>query len=464
MRTVVGIADDVRRGRLRAVDVLGECLAAIASQNAKVNAFVFTDAEGARRAARAIDARVAEGIDPGPLAGVPFGVKDLEPCAGMPCSQGSLLVKGEAPALTDSIHVGRLRAAGAIPVGMTAAAEFGMDSATWTKAWGVTRNPWNLERTPGGSSGGSAAAVAAGLVPLATAGDSGGSTRSPAANTGLVGLKPSMGRIPRDGSGSTYSCPGALTCTVADAARYLDVVAGPDNRDRMTLPSPGVVYERAIDVLEVAGLRAAWSADLGYIPVEAEVVDIARTAAERLVEAARLRRVDRPVRLTNIYLPFLRLAFDYLRTTMKRDGVLPSRIDDLSVRLREGLERLKPLSKEEEIEARGATQVVEQEVAELFADIDVLLTPVTPCRPFRADGPFPPDVAGRSLEEVGVENFPLWANATWNPSISVPAGLTSDGLPVGLLISGRRHRDDEVLRLARVLEQAHPWPHHPPGW
>ena len=182
------------------------------------------------------------------------------------------------------MHIARLRAAGAVPVGMVASAEFGMDGVTHTLAFGTTRNPWNLERTPSGSSGGSAAAVAAGMVPLATASDAGGSIRCPAHYCGLVGLKPSHGRIARDDGASDRATLGALTTTVADTARYLDVVAGPHLADRMSLPAPTVRYESAIETLETAGLRAAWSLDLGYAPVEPEVAALVEAAARRLVE------------------------------------------------------------------------------------------------------------------------------------------------------------------------------------
>src|ERR671916_1912105 len=174
--SAVEVAEAVRRGERSAVELLDDGLAAVAAID-DLNAFVHLDPEAARRAAEAVDAAVARGQDPGPLAGVPFGVKDLEDCAGMPTSHGSLLFKGRGPVAADSVHVARLRAAGAVPIGKTAAPEFGTLSFTKTKAWGITRNPWDPERTPGGSSGGSAAAVAAGLVPVATASDGGGANR-----------------------------------------------------------------------------------------------------------------------------------------------------------------------------------------------------------------------------------------------------------------------------------------------
>src|SRR5215218_4271994 len=168
MDTVIAVAEAVRRGERKAVDVLDECLAAVDARNADLVAFVHLDPDLARSAADAVDAAVTRGDDPGPLAGVPFGVKDLEDCAGMPTSHGSLLYKDHGPVPEDSVHVARIRAAGGVPVGKTAAPEFGTLSFTKTKAFGVTRNPWNVERTPGGSSGGTAAAVAAGIIPFGT--------------------------------------------------------------------------------------------------------------------------------------------------------------------------------------------------------------------------------------------------------------------------------------------------------
>src|SRR5437016_10024842 len=215
MRSVIETAAAVRQGELKASEVLDECLGRIEAATPRLNAFVHLDPEGAARAASAVDSAVAEGRDPGPLAGVPFGVKDLEDCAGMPTSYGSLLFKGRPPVGADSVHVARLRAAGAVPLGKTAAPEFGTTCYTSTKAWGTTRNPWDPEMTPGGSSGGSAAAVASGMVPFCTASDGGGSTRIPASFTGLVGLKASFGRIPHPPVGTSQTTAlGALTTTV----------------------------------------------------------------------------------------------------------------------------------------------------------------------------------------------------------------------------------------------------------
>jgi aspartyl-tRNA(Asn)/glutamyl-tRNA(Gln) amidotransferase subunit A len=465
VRTVTEIADAVRAGRLAAVAAVDECLRAIERRNSKLNCFIHLDADGARRQAGEIDRRVAAGENVGPLAGVPFGVKDIrESCAGMPRRNGSLFHLDDPPETRDSVFIARLRAAGAIPLGKVTTAEFGMDGVTHTLAHGTTRNPWNLARTPSGSSGGSAAAVAGGLVPFCTAGDAGGSTRSPAGYTGTVGLKPSQGRIPRmDGFGDR-SCPGVITTTVGDTARILDVVAGPDDGDRMTLPPPGVSYEASAQALDVGGLRAVWSEDLGFAPVEPEVAALTRAAALKLVEAARLRRLDRPVRFTNVYMDANMHLTKRFAAELEYRGILPGQEHRLSPGPRWFLEKARAFTDRQVFEAQAKEKQLEQELAQFFRDADVLLTPCHSTGAFAAEGPLPERIAGKDASQTHGDAFPMPANIGWNPSISVPAGVTAEGLPVGLLITVRRHRDDIALRLARILETAAPWPRHAPGY
>ena len=297
--SAIEVATAVRAGERKATEVLDEALSAIDAGNDALGAFVHVDERLAREAAEAVDAAVAAGRDPGPFAGVPIGVKDLEDCAGMPTSRGSLVYKGRPPVEHDSIHVARLRGrrgAGRQDGGA------GVRHAQLHAHEGVGRGPQPVgpERTPGGSSGGSAAAVAAAMLPVATASDGGGSTRIPAAFSGLVGFKPSHGRIPHPGApGSETAVYGLLTTTVADSARHLDVVAGPDDRDRFSLPASGRAYESAIESLPVEGLRARWSADLGFARCDPEVRALAEAAARELAEAAGLVLDDEPVELTD---------------------------------------------------------------------------------------------------------------------------------------------------------------------
>jgi aspartyl-tRNA(Asn)/glutamyl-tRNA(Gln) amidotransferase subunit A len=465
VKTVIEIADAVRARRLDAVGIVEECLARIAAHNEGLRAFVYLDAKGARRAAAELMARVGRGEDPGPLAGVPFGVKDIrDSCAGMPRRNGSLFHMDDAPETQDSPFIARLRAAGAIPLGKVATAEFGMDGVTHTLAHGTTRNPWNLERTPGGSSGGSAAAVAAGLVPFCTAGDAGGSTRSPAGYTGTVGLKPSVGRIPRPDGFSDRMTPGVITTTVADTARLLDVAAGPHDRDRMTLPGLALRYESIIDSLSVAGLRAAWSVDLGFAPIEPEIARITQRAAERLIEAAELQRVERSVELTNVYMAANMHLTKRFAAELEHRGILPGQEHRLSPGPRWFLAKARAFTQDQVFAALESEKKLERELAELFRDIDVLLTPCHSTEAFAAAGPLPERIAGRDASETHGDAYPMVASIGWNPSISVPAGITASGLPVGLLVTVRRHRDDVALRLARILESVDPWPRLAPGW
>jgi aspartyl-tRNA(Asn)/glutamyl-tRNA(Gln) amidotransferase subunit A len=461
--TVVELADAVRRGERSAVEATETALAAIEAGNERIGAFVTVDPELALAAARQVDEVVAHGGDPGPLAGVPFGVKDLEDCAGLPTSHGSLLRRGDPPATEDSLHVGRLRAAGAVPVGKTATPEFGTLNFTKTKAFGIARNPWDHGRTPGGSSGGSAAAVAAGLVPMATGSDGGGSIRIPAAFTGLVGHKSSFGRIPHPGpDGSLTTVLGILATTVGDAARHLDVSAGPDARDRRSLPAPGGSYERAAGELDVDGLRARWSADLGFAVVDPEVAEIAEAAAEALSAAAGLALDGDPVQLTDPVRAWLSSGALDLWFSVEAEE-WPSRADDVTRYVRTVLEQTEMMTVPRLAQAEKRRAQVELDAAALFADVDVVLTPTTAVPAFAAAGPPPPEIAGRRVTAAMSTPFTMLANLCWNPSISVPAGVTADGLPVGLMITAGQHRDDLCLRLARVLEEIRPWPRWAPA-
>lgn len=456
--TVIQLAESVRSGERSARSAVEQALAAVEADNDALGAFVAVDADAALAAADAVDASVARGDDPGPLAGVPFGVKDLEDSAGLPTSHGSLLFKGRGPVDDDSVQVARMRAAGAVPIGKTAAPEFGTLSWTRTKAWPTARNPWDPQRTPGGSSGGSAAAVAGALVPLATASDGGGSTRIPASFCGLVGLKASFGRIPHPHpAGSMTSVSGALVTTVADAARHLDVVAGPDPRDRTSLPPPEVSYEAAIETLGTAGRRARWSPDLGFAAVDPEVAAIARGAAGVLADAAGLVLDEDAVTLTDPVRTWL--SSGAIDTWLSiEDDMWPAAADDLTPFARMALEQTQDLTLPRLVHPARRRFTLESEVGELFREVDVLLTPTTAVAAFDADGPPPAEIGGRAVGPAMATPFTMLANLCWNPSVSVPAGHTAAGLPVGLMVTCRHHRDDVALRLARLLEQAAPWP------
>jgi aspartyl-tRNA(Asn)/glutamyl-tRNA(Gln) amidotransferase subunit A len=461
--TVAEVAEQVRTGERSAKELVDQALEAIDAGNEALNAFVVLDPDMARTIAGDVDAAVARGEDPGPLAGVPFGVKDLEDCAGLPTSHGSLLYKGRPPVAEDSVQVARMRAAGAVPLGKTAAPEFGTLNFTKTKAWGITRNPWDTARTPGGSSGGSAAAVAAGLVPIATASDGGGSTRIPASFSGLVGFKAGFGRVPSIGpSGSQTAVNGALTTTVTDAARHLDVVAGPDLRDRTSLPSAGIVYERAIEELATKGVRARWSMDLGFATVDPEVAELTGAAAVELASAAGLELDDKPVQLTDPVRTWLSSGGVDLWLDIE-EGMWPSVADDLTRYSRSVLEQTTGLTAPSIAKRLRHRAELEREVGELFAEVDVLITPTTAVPAFAAEGPPPSEIAGVAVGPAMPTPFTMLGNLCWNPSVSVPVGLSSDGLPVGLMVTVTLHRDDLALRLARIWEQTRPWPRWAPN-
>ena len=464
METIIEQVEQVRNGKRTARAQVEASLARIARHNDTLGAFIHVDPDLALAEADRVDAAVARGDEVGPLAGVPFGVKDADRCAGLPLSHGSLLHKGHPVEKSDSVHVGRLRAAGAIPIGVTAAPEFGALSWTRSKAWGVARNPWNTQRTPGGSSGGSASAVAAGLVPFATAGDGGGSTRIPAAYSGLVGHKPSFGRIPREGATTSQTAVwGALTTTVRDAARHLDVVAGPDDRDRTSLPAAGLVYEEAIESLDVTGLRCLWSVDLGFAAVDPEVEHLCSEAAERLIGAARLSRVSAPLALDDLFQAWSNSsAIDVWLHLEQNDW--PARAADFGGNIRKSLEATSRITLPWYTKVLRARTALEASVAEVFDRVDVLLTPTTAIPAHVAEGPPPAEIAGRAVHPAMAVPFTMLANLCWNPAVSVPAGVTAEGLPVGLQIMTRRHADDVALRLARISEQTFPWARHAPGY
>jgi aspartyl-tRNA(Asn)/glutamyl-tRNA(Gln) amidotransferase subunit A len=462
--SAVEVAESVRRGERKATEVLDEALSAIAAGNDALGAFVHLDEGQARAAAEAVDTAVARGDDPGPLAGVPFGVKDLEDCAGMPTSHGSLAFKGRGPVAADSVNVARMRAAGGVPVGKTAAPEFGTLNFTRTKAWGVARNPWDLSRTPGGSSGGSAAAVAAGLVPLATASDGGGSTRIPGSFSGLVGFKPSHGRIPNPGpSGSQTSVKGVMATTVADAARHLDVTAGPHEADRLSQPAPTVGYEAAVESLDVSGLRARWSPDMGFARCDPEVRELTQAAAEQLAGAAGLTLDDEPIHLTDAVKTWLRAGALDLWLDLD-EGMWPEVKDQLTRYTRGSLEQTEGLTVAKFARTVRARERLQADAAALFAQVDVLITPSTAVPAFAAEGPPTEVIDGQptSPPGAGATPFTMLANLCWNPAISLPAGLTSEGLPIGFQLVARRHQDEVPLRLGRIWEQTRPWPRHAP--
>ncbi len=464
--TVLDAARSVRAGERTARELVEDCLEAIANANEGLNAFVHLDASGARAAADAVDDAVRSGSVAalGPLAGVPFGVKDLEDCEGMPTTRGSRWFADAQPAAADSILVGRLRAAGAIPVGKTATPELGAWAYTASPLLGVTRNPWDLERTPGGSSGGSSAAVAGGLVPFCTASDGGGSIRTPASFTGLVGLRPSYGRIPTLGDThlSQNAVVGVLTTTVSDTALLVDVAAGPDPRDRTCLAPTPASYLGSLGAIDPDRPRMAWSGDLGFAVVSEEVRALCERAARDLATACGTAIDAVPLTLD-----------DYTGIYAQTEGV--DRFVGIDRDLWEArLDEADPLSaaswghfSERTLPQAAAVERARRalvlQMAAFFDEFDVLVTPTASMAPFRAEGPMPNEIDGVHVHRGMAVALTFLASLVNLPAISVPAGMTHDGLPVGLQVIGPRHREDLVLSVAARYEAAKPWPRHAPS-
>jgi len=452
----------VRRGEVSARELVTVCLESIGSNQQRLNAFVHVDADGALAAADRVDAARRGGTDLPPLAGVPFGVKDLEDCAGMPTTRGSRWYAAAAPAAHDDLHVARFRAAGAIPIGKTATPEFGAWGYTASPLHGVTRNPWNPARTPGGSSGGTAAAVSAGVVAFGTASDGGGSIRGPGSSCGLPGLKPTYGRVPTFGvtRHAQNAVNFALATTVADTALLLDIATGPDARDRTSLPAPGLRYADVFEQLDVTGMRATWSGDLGFVVVDPEVERITSRAAAALIDAAGMRTTDHAVHLD-----------DYIGIYVKMEGAdmfvdIPDdwadRLDQLDPLVVDGWRWTRSVTLPSFARVERERRRLELRMAGVFEGTDVLLTPTNACAPFAAEGPMPTEIGGRACHGGHAALLTMLANVVNLPSITLPAGVTADGLPIGLMVTAPRHREDVCLRLARIWEQVAPWPRHAP--
>lgn len=400
-----------------------------------------------------------------PFGGVPIGVKELDAVSGWPSTFASLVFKDRV-ATSDSTAVARVRDAGAVLVGQTTASEFGFINCTTTKLHGTTRNPWNLERTPGGSSGGTAAAVAGGIVTLGSGGDGGGSIRGPAGFTGLFGLKSTFGRIPK---GPFAVQPpltvvvGCLSRSVRDTARWFDVCNGFDPRDTLSLPRVEG-WEDGLDSFDLAGKRATICIDLGSAIVDPSQAAYLIECAERLIDAAGLRRVD-------VEFEFPRGGTEWaLSNLVLLAGLLgdryPDCVDDLTPEIQWAMEFA---TSRFNLRVAGAAEAfrigVNEKMADIFDETDFVFAATNPDIAFNAEGPMATTVGGVDLIETygletalannGALTFP--ANLSGNPAVSIPAGFVN-GLPVGLQVLGRHHEEQLLLDLARVAEREFPWP------
>jgi aspartyl-tRNA(Asn)/glutamyl-tRNA(Gln) amidotransferase subunit A len=452
--SVVGLAGQVRRGEISAVAVVDHALEQISRHNPSVNAFVAVDEGRARAAAAAVDAMVADGRDPGPLAGIPLGVKDLEDAAGYVTTHGSVAFAERAPATHDSAMVARLVAAGCVVVGKTNTPELGWKADTDNALFGATRNPWNLDHTPGGSSGGSAAAIASGMVPLATGSDGGGSIRIPSACCGLSSMKASLGRVPSGGAAAPdwhhLSTKGPMARRLSDVVAALDVVVGPDPSDLRSLPRPEASWLAAIENPKPPR-RVAWSPTLGYAEVDAEVLRVCERAVEVMASLGTEVVEIETVFDTDPVAQWLTLSGVYnLRTHAGLRGTPAwDQVDPVLAMVIDGAADTSGL---DVVLAEDACHALNLRLVELFHDVRLLITPTTAAPP-------PPRSLGGSGMINGKADF-NWVkftypfNMTRSPAASVCAGLTGSRLPVGLQLVGPQHGDLVVLRSAAALEQA----------
>jgi aspartyl-tRNA(Asn)/glutamyl-tRNA(Gln) amidotransferase subunit A len=460
----LSLTDLTERLRARSaspVELMEAVLARIAETQPTLNAFTaLREREPLLADARAAEARLARG-EARPLEGVPLGVKDLEAVAGLPHVHGSRLYRDRIADHTE-VHVQRLEAAGAIVVGKTNTPEFGYTAITRNLVYGVTRSPWNSERTPGGSSGGSAAALAGCVCPLVTASDGGGSIRIPASFTGCFGLKPSFGRVPRGPlphwDYQDTAVYGPLTKTVADAALFLDLTAGPSPWDPASLPPPGLSYEATLEE-PLPALRIGFSPDLGYAAVQSDVAAIVEDAARAFEKLGhRLGSVaGGPPPLGREW--GLLGAFELAAELCEH---LPEREPDFGRGFLKGVKTGWQMTPEIWRAIGDQRVALNRWCVETFERFDLLLTPTVPYDPPPARGPFPEEIEGRPQPLAGVASFTIPFNLSWHPAATVRAGLSRAGLPVGLQIVAPRHRDDLALRAARLFERTRPWhPHWP---
>jgi aspartyl-tRNA(Asn)/glutamyl-tRNA(Gln) amidotransferase subunit A len=470
-KTAAEIARQVRAREVSAREVVDAHVARIESVDGELGAFVHLDAAGARARADAIDAAIARGEDAGPLAGVPVALKDMLVTEGLPTTASSKILAGWVPPY-DGTAVARLRAAGAIVLGKVSCDEFAMGSSNERAATGPVRNPWDRARVPGGSSGGSAAAVAAGMAPIALGTDTGGSIRQPAAFCGVVGLKPTYGRVSRWGViayASSLDQVGPLARTVEDAAIVTEVIAGHDPRDATTIEQPAPQLRGALDA-PVRGLRVGLPREYEGGDVDPEV----RAGVERALAILR----DGGAEPVPVSLPHARygLPVYYILAPAEASSNL-ARYDGIRYGLRAGDRKTALLDLYRETRGAGfgpevkrrimlgtyalrsgyydayyrkAQQVralIHRDFEQAFARCDVILSPVAPTPAFAIGE------KARPVDMYLADVFTLPCNLAGLPGISVPTGFTSSGLPLAAQLLARPLDEASLVRAARAIEK-----------
>jgi aspartyl-tRNA(Asn)/glutamyl-tRNA(Gln) amidotransferase subunit A len=444
----------IRSKALSPVELTRAVLARIEQVNPTINAFCTVTADAALAAARAAEEAVMKDGPLGALHGIPVSIKDLALVQGVPSRFGSHVFAGRVGEV-DAPFVRRLRDAGAIITGKTTTPEFGWKALGDSPLTGITRNPWNLAMTSGGSSAGAGAAAAAGLGPLHQGSDGAGSIRVPAAFCGIYGLKPTFGRVPMWPVSNTDSAShvGPMTRTVADAALMLSVMAGPDDWDRQSLDAPPADYVGRLGE-GVKGLRVGWSLDLGGLQVDPEAGQIARRAALAFQELGCV------VEEAKVSLPDTREMI-HLMWNAHYAGNYATFLDEFRSRMDPGLvaalEDGRRYTAEAYVAMRGRKHSYCDAVRAIFDTYDLLLTPTVSVAAFEVGRLNPVGFPQHAWDWFPWAGFSYPFNFTGQPAATVPAGFTASGMPVGLQIVGRRLADLQVLQASAAFEQARPW-------
>jgi len=459
----VTLAQKIRRKELSPVEVTDAVLARMEKLNPLIGAFCTPTPDLARQQAKQVEAAIVAGKPVGPLAGVPIGIKDLVETKGIKTTSGSILYKDYIPT-EDDVAVERLKNAGAIILGKTNVPELGFSGASYNMIFPPTKNPWNLDRTAGGSSSGSGAAAAAGIGPFALGGDAGGSIRIPASINGLYGLKGSMGRVPLYPSTKDETAPGVsgweslahsgpLSRTVADAALMMSVIAGADDRDRRTFPN--TIDWVNVPKSGIKGLKVAFTEDWGYQAVDPEVRSLCSQAAKVFqsdlgceVEAASPWNENYSALFFTLALADNDLRG--LRELVKKykNRMMPHLVDAINGRMTD----------EQITDAVMTRKKVANQSWRFMRKYDLLLTPTIAVPAFAQGIQGPETIEGKKVSSpFEWIAFTYHFNLTGQPAASVPVGFTKDGLPVGLQIVGRHLDDVTVLKASYAFEMARPW-------
>jgi amidase len=452
-----------RARRVSPLEVMQAVLARVDAVNKDLNAIVTLVREEALKAARAATAALRRGGGLPPLHGVPVTIKDLTLTKGIRTTRGSKIHEHDVPD-EDALIVARLKTAGAIVLGKTNTPEFGAGGNTFNAVFGITRNPWNLALTCGGSSGGAAVALATGMGPIAQGSDLGGSLRMPAAFCGVVGFRTTPGLVPKhpaDLGWDSLSVTGPMARAVGDVALMLSVVAGPDDRAPLSYPADTRAFVRAVRAPSIKGWRVAWTPDLaGLIPVDEKNVRVAE-AATRVFRSLGARVETACPDFSEVH--EIVLATRGLAMVASHAENLSRWRDQMQKGLVWNIEQGLGLTSREIARGELLRTRLWQRVRAFMETRDLLILPTTAVPPFPAEQPYPTEINGKPLE-----TYIQWTYLTYGitltglPAISVPCGFTRDGLPVGLQIVGRRQQEAAVLQAAAAFEQAAPWSQHIP--